>query len=178
MSSAVRLHDQCIAIGQAAGAAAAVSLASEKPLRTIPFDRTLLTQVRTGLCTSLEGGMPMALWPFRDMAVEHPAFEAVNLLAVAGALPCKPDEVDFRPDEPATAAWRQAVVEATRKAKPTCDKVEPPRGEMPRGEFAARWWQAVRELPDAPYVRHSETDADGDGIKDADDALPLVAERR
>ena len=107
VSSAFRLHDQCVAIGQAAGAAAAVSLARDVPLRAIPFDRALLTELRRGLCGRLDGGVPLALWPFCDLTVEHPAYEAANQLAVAGALPLYQDEVDFRPGP--TCQRRMAV---------------------------------------------------------------------
>ena len=36
-------------------------------------------------------------------------------------------------------------------------------------EFCRRWWKETKELPDVPFVRISEEDADGDGILDRND---------
>ena len=175
VSSAVRLHDQCIHIGQAAGAAAAVSLRSQTPLRAIPMDRAALSQVRKALCARHDGGQPMAVWPFRDLTPDDEAYEAANLLAASGALPLAHDGVDFQPAEKATAAWRKAVVDASRGTKQIGPDVAPPDGEMTRGQFAIQWWQTIAELPDVPYQRKAPTDADADGLPDTDDALPFDA---
>jgi len=175
VSSAIRLHDQCIHVGQAAGAAAAVSLNREKPLRAIPFDRTMLSDVRRGLCARLDSGQPMALWPFRDLKTDDEAYEAANMLAVSGVLPLRHDDVTFQPDEPATDEWRQVVMKATQQVKRGSEKLEPRQGDVTRGEFAIHWWKVIRNLPDVPFTRRSPVDADGDGIADADDALPLDA---
>jgi FAD dependent oxidoreductase len=173
VSSAVRLHDQCIHIGQAAGAAAAVSLKAESALRAIPFDQALLTRVRIGLCNQHDTGLPMALWPFRDLTPGDEAYVAANLLAVSGLLPLRHDEVDFRSDDPATKEWRVSVIEATGQIKQQLENVEPMQDKMSRGQFAIRWWNAIRNLPNVPFDRRSSNDADLDGVLDVDDALPL-----
>ncbi|MFV1967480.1 MAG: hypothetical protein ACC628_18795 [Pirellulaceae bacterium] len=46
---------------------------------------------------------------------------------------------------------------------------------MTRGQFAIQWWRTIRDLPDVPFQRLSPRDADGDGLMDGDDALPLDA---
>ena len=176
VSSAFRLHDQSVHIGQAAGAAAAVCLRHDVAPRAIPFDRGRLTEVRQSLCARLEGGAPLALWPFRDLTVDDPAFEAVNLLATAGVLPLAHDDVDFRPDENASDAWRRAVRDATTRVKHNVESIKRLQRPLTRGEFARRWWRMIADLPDVPYARQSPNDADGDGLPDADDALPLDAE--
>jgi len=85
--AAIRLHDQCIAIGQAAGATAAISLRTGIPPRAIPYDRTQLDQVRNALCGESAQTVPLLIWPFRDLPADHEAFVAVNRLAARGGLP-------------------------------------------------------------------------------------------
>lgn len=171
VSSAVRLHDQSMAIGQAAGAVAAIALEKDVQPRAIPYDRALLAHVWQGLCSRHDKGVPQRLWPFRDLDPEHPAFEPVNLLAVRGALPLEFDEVDFRADDPATADWKQAVVELSLATKMADDVPAVPEGELSRGDFARQWWKIIAALPERPFERQKLNDADGDGILDADDAL-------
>ncbi len=177
VSSAVRLHDQSVAIGAAAGAVAAVSLQRDVLPRDIWADRTLLNAVWEGLCSRVGGSVPQTLWPFADLDPDHPAFEAVNLLAVRGGLPVHPGRVNFRPDEPATTDWKKEAIRRTLSVK-QADPVNLPdlhRNET-RGVFAQRLWQAVRDLPDHPFPRMQPDDADADGICDRDDPLPFLAD--
>jgi FAD dependent oxidoreductase len=175
VSSAVRLHDQSMAVGQGAGAVAAVALKNGVPPRKIPFDRSLLTQVQSGLCLRHGGGEPAMLWPFRDVPPDHPAFAAINLLAVRRCLPLGPTDVNFQPDKPADKTWKHQVVELSLKTK-LAGKRKPaiPTGKLTRAEFASRWWEAIRKLPDRPFPRKSPTNADVDGVPDASDPLPFT----
>ncbi|NOX55769.1 MAG: FAD-dependent oxidoreductase [Planctomycetes bacterium] len=173
ISSAVRLHDQSMAIGQAAGAVAAVCLRHGIQPRDVPFDRSLLSEVWQSLCTRRGGAVPQILWPFGDVDPDHPAFEAINLLAVRGGLPLRPDQVEFRPNQPAAEEWRAAVVRRSLATKVCSEPPEVPTGRLTRGEFARLWWERIRSLPDRPYRRLSPIDADGDGIPDMDDPLPF-----
>ncbi len=175
VSAAIRLHDQCVYLGQAAGATAAVSLAAGIQPRRIPFDRELLERVRGGLCGSQTPGLPMLLWPFRDLPVEAEAYVAINRLAAREAFPLGRRDVDFRPDEPASESWRVAVVERSLATKRASVPPQPPTGTMTRGEFSQRWWQAIENLPDREFTRQAPDDADADGVPDHDDALPLRA---
>lgn len=172
--AAIRLHDQCIAIGEAAGVAAAVALRKEVQPRDLPFDRSLLEEVRHGLCGENEKSTPLQLWPFRDLPANHPAFVAINRLGARGMLPQDPTDVDFKPDAPATAEWRATIVEASRKNISAKELPEPPISEMTRGEFCSVWWRAVGELPLVPFRRRILNDADKDGIKDSDDPVPFT----
>jgi hypothetical protein len=172
VSSAVRLHDQSMAIGTAAGGVAAIALEPNVDARAIPYDRRLLGQLWDGLCRRYEGGVPHALWPFRDMAPEHPAFVAVNQLAMRGALPLTPRETTFRPDAVATREWMDAVVRLSLAGKVAQNfKLVLPADETTRGDFAQLWWKQLQGLKDRSFERKSEVDADGDGIADHDDAL-------
>jgi len=173
VSAALRLHDQSMAVGQAAGAAAAVALGHRTQPRQIPLDRALLTELWAGL----EGATPVVLWPYRDLVPDHPAFAAINQLAIRGGLPQAPDTIDFAPDQPAAAAWRDEVVKLGLATKQHKETPAPPAGELTRGEFCRLWWAAIAALPDAPFQRLNDSDADQDGIPDADDPLPFTPGR-
>jgi hypothetical protein len=173
VSAAIRLHDQCVHIGQAAGATAAICLRENAAPRQIPFDRSLLEQLRHALCGEVEDAVPMLLWPFRDMPADHPSFVAINRLAARFPFPLDRREIDFRPNNPATDEWRQSVVKRSLATK-QFDLTPPiPRDEMTRAEFARRWWKLIENFPEKPFTRTSPDDADGDAIPDVDDALPL-----
>nr|MBC8290788.1 FAD-dependent oxidoreductase [Planctomycetota bacterium] len=172
--AAIRLHDQCIAIGQAAGATAAVSLRNEVNPRAIPYDRDLLEETRHGLCKAAPNVVPLQLWPWRDLPAGHPAFVAINRLGALRAFPHEALAVDFRPDDPAAAAWRQAVVFESLHKKNLAGERLIPGGEMTRGEFCQLWWKTIRHLPNRRPGRKSPTDADGDGIGDHDDPTPFT----
>ena len=148
VSAAVRLHDQSMMVGQAAGATAAVCLKHDVQPRQVPTSPALLTEVRSGLCSRVDDGQPLALWPFRDLEPTHPAFAAVNLLAARRALPLERKDVAFQPDQPATAEWRAAVVKLSRATQEANASPAVPAGEMTRGEFARQWWEAIRLLPE------------------------------
>lgn len=170
VSAALRLHDQRIAIGQAAGAVAAVSLNSETSPREFPYQRELLESVRQALCGNTPGATPLLIWPFRDLPCDHPAFEAVNRLAALGVLPMKTREVDFRADATAADDW---ITQACHRAKVPV----PDQWQGSRGEFCLWLWQQVRSDLGRrfPINRMSQTDADGDGIVDIEDALLFTA---
>ena len=175
VSSAVRLHDQSMAIGQASGAVAAVCVLRDVQPRVIPYDSELLSQVWSGLCSRIDDAQPQTLWPFRDLQPQDPAFEAINLLAVRKAFPLTSTMTDFRADEPATQEWRKAVVEQSLARKRFEVNPETPSEEMTRGEFARAWWNKINNLPEKPFDRKKKGDADDDGTPDQEDALPLDA---
>lgn len=173
VSAALRLHDQCVAIGQAAAVAAGISLKRDIQPRDIPFNATRLDEVRRVLCARLDGGQPLLLWPFRDMRTDHPSYVAVNHLAIRRAFALDRRAVDFKPDAPADPAWRQSVVDLSLATKRVDLPPTPPVGLMTRGQFAIQWWAKIKELPEIPFTRLGPTDADGDQIHDLDDPLPL-----
>lgn len=172
--AAIRLHDQCIAIGEAAGVAAAVALRHDIRPREIPGSRDYLEEVRQGLCGGDADSTPLQLWPYRDLPADHPAFIAINRLAARRMLPHDPRDVDFRPDEPASIKWRQNVAAATARTTTASHRPEAPTEEMTRGEFCIRWWNLTRHLPLTPYQRLNDHDADADGIPDAHDPTPFT----
>lgn len=181
--AAIRLHDQCVHAGQVAGALAELCLRTNLNPRDVPYDRSLVEEVRRSLCGGAEG-TPMLLWPFRDLPAEHEAFVAVNRLAARGALPMQRRDVDFHPDDPAEPRWRIDVVGSAKSTVSTSvrstvatrlENLAADEAAMTRGEFAHRVWKVVRDEPLAPWERRSPGDADGDGVLDVDDPLPFVA---
>lgn len=171
VSAAIRLHDQCIAVGQAAGAIATVALKSGEPPAAIPYSRDHLAAVRDALCGESPDAVPLLIWPFRDIHPGQDSFVAVNRLAAMDALPLESEEVDFHPQEPATNEWMQQVIRKSQQSRDIPGNMPVPTGRMTRGEFCRAWWASVATLPHRPFPRLSANDADGDGIRDEDDAL-------
>lgn len=174
VSAAIRLHDQCVTIGQAAGATAAISLRQKVQPREIPFNRAQLEQVRHALCGEMNTGVPVLIWPYRDLAPSHSNFEAINRLAARGAIPMEVREVDFRPDDQATPEWQ---TETKRLALETIEKADLsftiPDG-MSRGEFCQHLWDTIKNQSVRKFPRLQLKDADGDNILDVDDPTPFT----
>jgi hypothetical protein len=167
VSAAIRLHDQRVHIGQAAGATAAVSLQTNEQPRVFPYQRERLEAIRSGLCGESETSVPVLLWPFRDLSSSDSAFVAVNRLAALGLLPIGPREVDFNSHEPAEEKWMQEVIERSQL------DIEIPNRTTTRGDFCELVWTRLQEQGwgQWEFLRQTATDADGDGILDQDDAL-------
>ena len=173
VSSSLRLHDQSMAVGQAAGAAAAVALRRGVPVRELPWNAGLMAELWDGLLQRSDGAVPVALWPFADLPPEHDAFPAVNQLAVRGLLPEGPYDTFFRADSAPTATWLNAlsnrVVTAGYPLKPAA--LTPPPAT--RGAAASAVWSALATHPSPAWPRLAPDDADLDGVADADAPLPF-----
>lgn len=171
VSAAIRLHDQRVHIGQAAGATAAVSLQTGEQPRVFPYQRESLEAIRDGLCGEDEDSVPLLLWPFRDLDTGDRSFVAVNRLASLGVLPIGPREVDFKTDQPAEEKWMQEVIERSQV------EMTLPSGLITRGEFCELVWTRLQQQgwKRFEFVRETPNDADGDGILDRDDALLFTA---
>ncbi|MDF2377734.1 MAG: FAD-dependent oxidoreductase [Verrucomicrobiales bacterium] len=173
VSAAIRLHDQCIHVGQAAAALAAVALKEKVDPRQIPMDRERLEEVRHSLCGGT-WGRPLLLWPWRDLSPDEDAFVAVNRLSALGCLPIESEAVDFLPDEVATPGWKEEVMRLTAIEFPGAASLTVPESETEsRGGFCRSWWEAIQsaDLSPRPFPTVAENDADGDGILNVDDAL-------
>lgn len=166
VSAAIRLHDQRVHVGQASGAMAAVSLLGKVDPREIVYDRALLESVRHGLCGGTDG-VPLLLYPWRDLKPEDPWFVAVNRLSALGLLPIESTDVDFEADGKLPA---KSELRATGN-RLVDDLLADIIDAGTRGEYAGQLWESLASSPFPPFERKSETDADGDGIPDPDDAL-------
>ncbi len=176
VSAAIRLHDQRVHIGQAAGATATIALRERINPREIPFNNNYLSATRYALCGEVKDAVPLLIWPFRDLKPGDASFVAVNRLAALRALPLDDREIDFRPDDVAGSEWRKDIVELSKQSKQIAASIQPPRvDEISRGDFCKQWWETIRSLPNREIVRVSPTDADSDGILDVDDPLPFTA---
>lgn len=173
VSAAIRLHDQCVHIGQAAGATAAVSIQHNIQPKTIPFDRPKLEEIRHALCGG-SSGLPLLLWPFRDMQTDHKAFVAINRLAANGLLPLNRRDIDFQPDAEATSIWQHQVLDLCQswvEDWPTHLEKISEGGNITRGEFALKIWNELKDQPAPKWIGKQSGDADADGIPDREDAL-------
>ena len=168
VSAAIRLHDQRVHIGQAAGATAAVSLREEVKPREMVYRPALLEKVRDGLCHEEMVGVPLLLWPWRDMAPDHPAFVAVNRASFGKMLSSEPTEVDFHPDD----SWDENPLPSGGTQFFWVGEDGDSRADVVRKTGYDR-----PEIPDQFLLslRKSEDDWDGDGILDRDDALLFSA---
>ncbi len=174
VSAAIRLHDQGVHVGQAAGALAAVCVEQNVQPRDVPTSPGRLERVREGLCGGADG-VPILLWPFRDLPADHPAFVAVNRIAAQRGFPLERRRVDFQPDDPATPQWREQTVQLCLQNRDFDTPPQPPVGEMTRGEFAIAWWQQIKDsqpqtldFESAAWPAETPTEVNGqnDGIAD------------
>ncbi len=140
----------------------------------MPYSRKHLEAIRHALCGEVSGAVPLALWGYRDLPADHPAFVAVNRLAALGLLTAdtraagtEAEDVDFRPDQPATAEWARSILQRLTTRERPDDELGS------RGEFCQRDWKMVQQdgWTAFDWTRNSTEDADGDGILDAEDAL-------
>jgi hypothetical protein len=168
VGAAIRLHDQCIAVGQAAGATAAVSLRHQVAPREIPYRRTHLEAVREGLCRQLDEQVPLLLWPFRDLAPSHPAYVAINRLAALGIRSIEDEDVDFRPESIASPDWRDTMIAKTKEQVSANLVLQIPES-ITRGEFCRQLWDQIKTSAWRDFPRRNDGDADGDGILDRED---------
>ncbi|MCA9038977.1 MAG: FAD-dependent oxidoreductase [Planctomycetaceae bacterium] len=173
VSSAVRLHDQCMAIGQGIGAVAAVAIHTQQKLHEIPYQTAAMEPIWNALCTRAGDVEPAMLWPWRDLEPDHPAFVAVNQLSIRRLLPIVPTEVTFRADALADENWKKEVLEITQKQFKT-HELKLPEGELSRGEFAIQWWNAMQRYSFSFPQNNLSDDQDGDGLVDTDDPLPYT----
>jgi hypothetical protein len=99
--------------------------------------------------------VPLLIWPWRDLAPDHPAFVAVNRMSAMGFGDWKATEVDFRPKKlPGEDELLSALTERF-------------------GVLAVDVWTgsvAIRGRDE----RKAPDDFDGDSIPDRDDALLLT----
>ncbi|MBM3878055.1 MAG: FAD-dependent oxidoreductase [Verrucomicrobia bacterium] len=97
VQSALRLHGQMMLCGQASGTAAWLCLRNHIQPRALAGDATLVAELQRTLVRGKDGP-GVLLWPYHDLPPEHPAFEAINLLSVAGVWQADASSIFFQPD--------------------------------------------------------------------------------
>ncbi len=130
VQSALRLHGQMMLCGQASATVAWLALREGIEPRAIAADTKRVREVQRALVRS-----GVLLWPFHDVPVGAPYFEAVNMLAVLGVGPA-PEGIFFKPDEAPPEAERAEVL------KRTVAKLDPPP-TLTRAELAQAVWKAM-----------------------------------
>ncbi len=133
VSSAIRLHGQMMHCGQASGTVAFVALKHGIQPRDVAKTPARVIEVQSLLLKGI-GGPGLLLWPYHDLAPDHPAFIAANELSIRGIWKADPESVFFRPDaamrEREWNAVRGRVPEHARKSLPT--RTPTSRGEAVR----------------------------------------------
>ena len=173
VSSSLRLHDQSMAVGQAAGAAAAVALRRGVQVRELPWSAALMADVWNGLLLRDGGAVPVALWPFADIPPENDAFPAVNQLAVRGLLPLGPYDTSFGAGNAPSADWLLALSNRVVAAGYTLPAGALTPAPATRGAAAVAVWGALSSQSSPAWPRLSADDADLDGVPDSADPLPF-----
>ncbi len=169
VGSSCRLHDQSVAVGQAAGAVAAISLQRGIDPARICFDQASIFAIWDALLGGPGAGV--AIWPFADVDPYDDGFQAIQQLALRRLLPLEAGDVSFRADDVATEPWLAAVVAKIRGAGLTCELVSAP---ATRRDAARMLWKQVASQTQPPRIWRAAGDADDDGLPDSRDPLPFT----
>jgi hypothetical protein len=96
VQAALRLHGQMMLCGQASATVAWLCLRDNLEPRAVAADPRRVREIQQVLVRGKDGP-GVLLWPYHDLAPDHPAFEAANLLSVAGIWRADTDSVLFQP---------------------------------------------------------------------------------
>ncbi|MEA3213517.1 MAG: hypothetical protein QOE70_6574 [Chthoniobacter sp.] len=138
MQSALRLHGQMMLCGQASATVAWRCLREGLEPRALAAEARRVREVQRELVRG-HGGPGVLLWPYHDLPPEHAAFEAANLLSVAGVWQADADSVFFQPEKAVSSEeWSAAVERAPASARETLRQQTPAtRAEAVRALLAA-----------------------------------------
>lgn len=140
VQSALRLHGQMMLVGQASATVAWLCLRDRLEPRIVAGNSKRVREIQRTLTHGVSGP-GVLLWPYHDLPPEHPAFEAANLLTVAGIWKPDSESVFFQPEKLVSVDEWQAVLlrvpDRERKLLPS----EPPNSR-------ASAVRAVREAID------------------------------
>lgn len=148
VQSALRLHGQMMLVGQASATVAWICLRDGVEPRAVAADAKRVREIQRTLVRGV-AGPGVLIWPYHDLPHDHPAFEAANLLTVAGIWNADPDSVFFRPEKGVTSeewnATLQRVPESARKTLP----LEPPTSRA----VAVRSLMSAIRFEDIPLAK-------------------------
>lgn len=94
VQSALRLHGQMMHVGQASATLAWMCLRDGVQPRAVAGSQQHVRELQLRLVRG-SGGPGMLLWPWQDLPVDSPHFEAANMLAVRGIWPADASSVFF-----------------------------------------------------------------------------------
>ncbi|HEY9784041.1 MAG TPA: FAD-dependent oxidoreductase [Candidatus Obscuribacterales bacterium] len=104
-NGAYRLHPIEWSIGEAQGALAAFALAHDLKPEDVLNDKAMLSSLQRHL---VRRGVPI-YW-YNDVPTNHPAFEAVQILAIEDLMPGDSEHLRFYPDKPISRAQAADVL--------------------------------------------------------------------
>jgi len=110
VQAALRLHGQMMLCGQASATIAWICLRDGLEPRAVANDSRRVREIQRTLVRG-RSGPGVLIWPYHDLAPQHPAFVAANLMSVAGIWQADAHSVFFDPDKPVSAAQWNAAVE-------------------------------------------------------------------
>lgn len=110
VQAALRLHGQMMLCGQASATVAWVCLRDGVEPRAVAADARRVREIQRTLVRG-RSGPGVLLWPYHDLPPKHPAFEAANLMSVAGIWCPDSNTVSFEPDKPVSSAEWRAIIE-------------------------------------------------------------------
>ena len=172
VGSSCRLHDQSMHAGQASGAVAAVCLRHNEEPSDYFLRPERMAEIWTALIDPREGA-GLAVWPFADVDPKHPAFAAIQQMALRRLFNLTQFDTAFRPDEPATDTWVAEIMETIRRTGYMIASDKLPNVPTTRGDVAVALWDVIKSQS-IPLKRLKPDDADADGIPDASDPLPFT----
>ena len=142
VQSALRLHGQMMLCGQASATVAWLCLNDGVQPRELATNPQRVRDVQRTLVRG-NGGPGVLLWPYHDLPPEHAAFEAINLLSVAGMWKPDGDSVFFQPDREFSAdEWSALLARLPDAAREKLKAVAAPKT---RTEAARTAWSALAQ---------------------------------
>ncbi len=111
-NGAYRLHPVEWAVGEAAGHLAAFCARAGVPARRVLENKTLLRKLQSELV-----GMGVPIYWYDDVPVSHPAFPAIQFLAITQVMPGAPEHLHFRPADPLTREEAASALACILKLK-------------------------------------------------------------
>ncbi len=140
VQSALRLHGQMMLCGQAGATAAWLCLRDGVQPRELAANPQRVREVQRTLVRGA-GGPGVLLWPYHDLPPEHAAFEAINLLSIAGVWKPDADSVFFQPDREFSADdWSALLARLPDGARMKLKAVDAPKT---RAEASRTAWSAL-----------------------------------
>lgn len=119
VQAALRLHGQMMLCGQAGATVAWLCLRDGIEPRVLAGDGKRVRELQRILARGKDGP-GVLLWPYHDLAPDHPAFEAANLMTVVGIWRADADSVFFEPGKGVSPnEWRRVIERAPASSRET-----------------------------------------------------------
>lgn len=119
VQAALRLHGQMMLCGQAGATVAWLCLRDGIEPRALAVDGGRVRDLQR-ILTLGKNGPGVLLWPYHDLAPDHPAFAAANLMTLAGIWWADAESLFFEPGKGVPPdEWRRVIERAPASARET-----------------------------------------------------------